>query len=424
MRRVGSTLAGAVAVAAVVIACSDASVAPPDDEIAELPDRTAPPGDGGDAEACGGADLARDPANCGACGNACLRGTNQEAACVSGKCVTFCNPGFDDCDGDVSNGCERPVASDPDNCGACGRACATCGGPSAACTDGSCGAATLATAQTGAHGITTDATHVYWTNRVVTTGSIRRAPKGGFAATAPENVLTDVTFPTDVVVASPYAYYTLSGQNGVGRAGLPGIYGPFPPFVTGQDFPGGMAADATGIYWTKNVSFVGSLMRCFNCGASAAEVATSLPSAGILALDATSIVLVSSDSIVKVDKTGQNKATLAISQTDVAGLASDGATVFVARSGGPSGGGGIASVPKTGGDVTPLLTSITPESLLLDGERLYYTTSAPDKAVWRTDKTGKRTVRLARGLAAPGRTTTDDACVYFVDGAAIRKVTK
>jgi hypothetical protein len=64
---------------------------------------------------CGGVcvDLPNDPANCGACGNACVGGH----ACVGGECI--CVPESIDCGG-VCVG----VLSDPANCGACGNVCA------------------------------------------------------------------------------------------------------------------------------------------------------------------------------------------------------------------------------------------------------------------------------------------------------------
>ena len=100
-------------------------------------------------------DGATDENNCGGCGKVCLN-TNVDAAgnqCLAGKCNPSCANLFDDCDSKPENGCERSVAGDANNCGACGATCGTqnvvgtptCGGGK--CTSqcvagwGSCGAA-------------------------------------------------------------------------------------------------------------------------------------------------------------------------------------------------------------------------------------------------------------------------------------------
>jgi len=56
-----------------------------------------------------------DPANCGACDNACM---GSDSICLAGKCACG-SPGMDYCDG---VGC-MDVQSDFNNCGACGNAC-------------------------------------------------------------------------------------------------------------------------------------------------------------------------------------------------------------------------------------------------------------------------------------------------------------
>lgn len=72
--------------------------------------------------------------NCGTCGAACEPGLNAKAACFAGKCALRCSPGYADCDGISSNGCETNVSTDALNCGSCGHAC----GPHEACTSGAC----------------------------------------------------------------------------------------------------------------------------------------------------------------------------------------------------------------------------------------------------------------------------------------------
>jgi hypothetical protein len=62
--------------------------------------------------------------NCGSCGNACSSPANGSAACVAGTCgVSSCNAGWGNCDGNVSNGCETELRSNPNNCGSCGHVC-------------------------------------------------------------------------------------------------------------------------------------------------------------------------------------------------------------------------------------------------------------------------------------------------------------
>jgi stigma-specific protein Stig1 len=76
-------------------------------------------------------DLASDVENCGACGHFCDEpGPYEQAICFDGACVYPCVEGAVEC-----NGICTFVESDVDNCGACGNVC-----PDWAqrCTDGVC----------------------------------------------------------------------------------------------------------------------------------------------------------------------------------------------------------------------------------------------------------------------------------------------
>lgn len=99
--------------------------------------------DGSAANGCE-TDVSVDPRNCGACGRACRTAPNEQSTCsAGGLCGLTCNPGWGDCDGNVTNGCETDLVNDPTHCGSCTHACtvahakAACG-PGGSCVIGRC----------------------------------------------------------------------------------------------------------------------------------------------------------------------------------------------------------------------------------------------------------------------------------------------
>jgi hypothetical protein len=77
--------------------------------------------------------------NCGACGNSCGPVANGISGCAGGTCVILsCNPGFANCDGNPSNGCEVNLNSSITNCGACGNSCGSLPNAISGCVGGSC----------------------------------------------------------------------------------------------------------------------------------------------------------------------------------------------------------------------------------------------------------------------------------------------
>lgn len=78
-----------------------------------------------------------DGSNCGGCGTKCSL-ANASAICSAGGCaIGTCAPGFANCDGIASNGCEVNILSDPNHCGSCPIACSG-GGGTPTCTAGTC----------------------------------------------------------------------------------------------------------------------------------------------------------------------------------------------------------------------------------------------------------------------------------------------
>jgi hypothetical protein len=71
--------------------------------------------------------------DCAGCDVPCNRANGAES-CASGSCQTVsCDPGFDDCDGNDSTGCEAQLGSNA-HCGGCNQAC----GANEICSAGSC----------------------------------------------------------------------------------------------------------------------------------------------------------------------------------------------------------------------------------------------------------------------------------------------
>ena len=64
---------------------------------------------------------------------------NGSPLCVGDQCtIGSCDPGHDDCNDAVGDGCETPTDADVANCGACDRACDSTSVASAVCAGGLC----------------------------------------------------------------------------------------------------------------------------------------------------------------------------------------------------------------------------------------------------------------------------------------------
>jgi hypothetical protein len=132
--------------------------------------------DGNPANGCE-TNVNTDSNNCGKCGVTCAGHANSTSGtCVSGVCQLACTPGYGNCDGIASDGCESTLATDPANCGACGKSCN--GG---VCNASTCGPApvVLASEVGTIESIVIDATYAYY---VDDSGFVMKVPLDGSAA--------------------------------------------------------------------------------------------------------------------------------------------------------------------------------------------------------------------------------------------------
>ena len=83
------------------------------------------------------APLATDLSNCGACGTVCPAVTNAARTCSMGSCGFTCTAPFGDCNGSNTDGCETNTSSTVLHCGGCNTVCPTTDGV-AVCASGAC----------------------------------------------------------------------------------------------------------------------------------------------------------------------------------------------------------------------------------------------------------------------------------------------
>lgn len=68
--------------------------------------------------------VASDVNNCGDCDYVCPDPPNGTASCQDGNCIVAgCNAGWGNCDGNIPNGCETDIYTNPNHCGSCGHVC-------------------------------------------------------------------------------------------------------------------------------------------------------------------------------------------------------------------------------------------------------------------------------------------------------------
>jgi hypothetical protein len=81
--------------------------------------------------------IATDIDNCGACGVVCGTLNTTNVVCRNNACALTCAQGFANCTGALSDGCETNLTT-VSNCGACNNVCGSAGTTSSTCTSSGC----------------------------------------------------------------------------------------------------------------------------------------------------------------------------------------------------------------------------------------------------------------------------------------------
>ncbi|CAN5925327.1 hypothetical protein BH11MYX4_BH11MYX4_24460 [soil metagenome] len=209
--------------------------------------------DGDPATGCE-AKTGADVSNCGACGKVCgSANTDTPTKCESSKCVFACKKDFGHCGTADDLGCETDLLTNALHCGACGHSCA--GGT---CLAGKCQPFQLASASFPS-GVAVDAKDVYFTFPSVP--AIQKVQRDGkctpaapcpkdFAGSGVGDPLAQIRGPSPIVSDGTSVFWTNQAQGTIGKRAVAG--GPIVNFGPAQSpEPGYLVLAGGKIWWTS-----------------------------------------------------------------------------------------------------------------------------------------------------------------------------
>jgi serine/threonine protein kinase len=324
-------------------------------------------------------DLKTDPAHCGACQKACGSEGAKKVACEESQCKLTCKAGRGDCDQAPANGCETDLLSDAKNCGRCGFACAD-----GACGEGLCSPKLLIGTEAPEFVSVREGDVYYWDRAGK---RIRALVRGGEPATVAENVdkVTGLAVGRDVLVwaSGDRAELFVAGKT-PGAAGAPRrIAGP----LAG---PTPLSVALEHVSWANRVARPEAVKGVPRRPGAIAPVPRQIFTA-------------------RLDETLGTKAPVVAECNEwPASFAGDEAMQFCCDQGKP-----LHALVCVAGKCTPKRFFIPcPKKLVLDAERLYF---AQDQRVMALDRKTWEPRQLVRRTRKPLDVAIDETHVYWIE---------
>jgi hypothetical protein len=287
--------------------------------------------------------VGRDENNCGACGIVC-GDAQANPSCVDGSCALNCHTGWEDCDGDLANGCERPIDDDPQSCGGCDLAC-----PAAvACVASDCVPTALhETARVGS--VAAAGGIIFFADSVSTTvGTVYSVDGEGEVTT-----IASADLPSGLAADDTWVYWSASNEGAVRRT-THDATGTIQDLATGLEEPGRLALHEGWLYVTTQgpPGGLGELLRIAADGGSPEVLASDLETVFDIAVDDSGIYLgVVDQGVFHVPLAGGPKTDVATVVEGIVHVGLDDDRVYWSVH---AEGGGLFSAPKGGGPATTL----------------------------------------------------------------------